>query len=151
MGHFYQVMYHSSGGLRAPPVKSVADFLRYLLQDRKLQPKLINWEIHPSTSVRTEISLVSWIVSSETDIKAGVAYPPELLTGRAPAKTPFDPIKEAPLKRLTFKTVFLLAFGSGKCKSEIHAWQTDILDANPIGQRCPCIHHPAFYPRISWP
>ena len=38
MGHFYQVMYHSSGGFRAPPVKSVADFLRYLLQDRKLQP-----------------------------------------------------------------------------------------------------------------
>ena len=32
--------------------------------------------IHPSTSVRTEISLVSWIVSSETDPKAGVAYPP---------------------------------------------------------------------------
>ena len=24
---------------------------------------------------------------------------------------------------LTFKTVFLLALGSGKCKSEIHAWQ----------------------------
>ena len=33
MGHFYQVMYHSSGGLRAPPIKSVADFLRYLFQD----------------------------------------------------------------------------------------------------------------------
>ena len=54
-------------------------------------PLLINWEIHPSTSVRTEISLVSWIDSSETD-------PKELLTGRAPAKTPFDPIKEAPLE-----------------------------------------------------
>ena len=38
MGHFYQVMYHSSGGLRAPHVKSVAVFLRYLFQDRKLQP-----------------------------------------------------------------------------------------------------------------
>ena len=42
MGHFYQVMYHSSGGLRAPPVKSVADFFRYLLQDRKLQPSTID-------------------------------------------------------------------------------------------------------------
>ena len=39
-------------------------------------PLLINWEIHPSTSARTKISLVSWIVSSETDPKAGVAYPP---------------------------------------------------------------------------
>ena len=45
-----------------PPVKSVADFLMYLFQDRKLQPS-------------------------------------------------------------TFKTVFLLALGSGKRGSEIHAWQ----------------------------
>ena len=42
MGLFYQVMYHSSGGLRAPPVKSVVDFLRYLIQDRKLQPSTID-------------------------------------------------------------------------------------------------------------
>ena len=40
---------------RAPPIKSVADFLVYLFQDRKLQPStidgyrslLINWETHP--------------------------------------------------------------------------------------------------------
>ena len=35
-----------------------------------------NLEIHPLTSVRMKISLVSWIVSSETDPEAGVAYPP---------------------------------------------------------------------------
>ena len=38
-------------------------------------------------------------------------------------KAPFEPIKEASLKHLTFKTVFLLALGSGKRRSEIHAWQ----------------------------
>ena len=75
----------------------------------------------------------------------------EFLTGRAPAKTPFDPIKKAPLKHLTFKTVFLLALGSGKCKVRFMPGKTDILDTNPIGHRCPCIHHPAFCPRISWP
>ena len=32
-------------------------------------------------------------------------------------------IKEASLKHLTFKTVFLLALGLGKRRSEIHAWQ----------------------------
>ena len=37
-------------------------------------------------------------------------------------KAPFQPLKEASLKHLTFKTVFLLALGSGKCRSEIHAW-----------------------------
>ena len=41
-GPFYKVMYHSSGGLWAPPVKSVADFLMYLFQDRKLQPSTID-------------------------------------------------------------------------------------------------------------
>ena len=38
-------------------------------------------------------------------------------------KAPFEPIKEASLKHLTFKMVFLLALGSGKRRSEIHAWQ----------------------------
>ena len=37
-------------------------------------------------------------------------------------KASFEPLKEASLKHLTFKTVFLLALGSGKRRSEIHAW-----------------------------
>ena len=38
-------------------------------------------------------------------------------------KAPFEPLREASLKHLTFKTVFLLALGSGKRRSDIHAWQ----------------------------
>ena len=34
-----------------------------------------------------------------------------------------ESIKEASLKHLIFKMVFLLALGSGKRRSEIHAWQ----------------------------
>ena len=89
------------------------------------QPLLINWETRPSTSARMKISLVSWIVSIETDPKAGGVSPPgtshwflHQLT-----KALFEPMKEASLKHLTFKTVYLLALGSGKCRSEIHAWQ----------------------------
>ena len=37
-------------------------------------------------------------------------------------KAPFEPIQESSLKHLTFKTVFLLALGSGKRRSEMHAW-----------------------------
>ena len=37
-------------------------------------------------------------------------------------KAPFEPMQKASLKHLTFKTVFLLALGSGKRQSEIHAW-----------------------------
>ena len=40
-----------------------------------------------------------------------------------PTKAPFEPLTEASLKHVTFKTVFLLALGSGKRRSEIHAWQ----------------------------
>ena len=39
------------------------------------------------------------------------------------SKVHFEPIKEASLKHLTFKTVFLLALASRKRRSEIHAWQ----------------------------
>ena len=87
------------------------------------QPLLINWEIHPSISVRMKTSLVSWIVSTETDLKAGGESPP----GTSPwflhqlTKVHFEPIKEASLKHLTFKAVFLFALGLAKCRSEIHA------------------------------
>ena len=37
-------------------------------------------------------------------------------------KAPFEPLRKASLKHLTFKTVFLLALDSGKRRSEIHAW-----------------------------
>ena len=89
------------------------------------QPLLINWEIPPLISVRMKISLVSWIVSTETDPKAGGESPP----GTSPwflhqlTKVHFEQIKEASLKHLTFKTVFLLALGLGILRSEIHAWQ----------------------------
>ena len=88
------------------------------------QPLLIDWEICPSISVRRKISLVSWIVSTETDPRPEGNPLMEPLSGFAPAdKVHFEPIKEASLKHLTFRTVYLLALGSGKRKSEIHAWQ----------------------------
>ena len=36
------LLYHSTGGRRDTPVKSIADFLMYLFQDRKLQPSNID-------------------------------------------------------------------------------------------------------------
>ena len=55
------------------------------------------------------------------------------------------------MKHVTFKTVFLLALGSGKHSREIHAWQNKISDTNHTGQRFHCTPHPAFFPRTSWP
>ena len=117
------------------------------------QPLLIDWEIRPSISVRMKISLVSWIVSTETDPKAGRESPPGTSPWVfAPAdKGHFEPIKETSLKHLTFKTVFLLGLGLGKHRSEIHAWQNRNIRHQSDWSRCPCTRHPAFSPRISWP
>ena len=40
-------------------------------------------------------------------------------------KGPFEPLKEAFLKHLTFKTVFLLALDSDIHLGNIHAWQNN--------------------------
>ena len=37
------------------------------------------------------------------------------------ASAPFEPLSTAPLKFLTWKTVFLLALASGRCRGELHA------------------------------
>ena len=62
-----------------------------------------------------KISLISWIVSTETDPREEGHPLLEPFPGSTPAdKAHFEPLKEASLKHLTIKTVFLLALGSGK-------------------------------------
>ena len=68
---------------RAPPVKSVADFLMYRTGSCNPaplmvtgQPSLINWEILPLISAKMKISHVSWRVSPETGPRAGGESPP---------------------------------------------------------------------------
>ena len=70
---------------RAPPIKSVADFLMYLFEDRKLQPSAIDGYRSaiadklgnsPINISKEKIILVSWIVSTEADPKAGWEFLP---------------------------------------------------------------------------
>ena len=89
---------------RAPPLKAIADFLLHLFQDKKLQPGTIDGyrsaiadKLGNSTiNVSKDENLTRLLDSFHRD--------------------------QSSLKHLTFKTVFLLALGSGKCRSEIHAW-----------------------------
>ena len=37
-------------------------------------------------------------------------------------KPPFEPLKDAPLKILIFKMVFLMTLASGRRRGEVHAW-----------------------------
>ena len=117
---------------RAPPIKAIADFLLYLFQDRKLQPgtidgygsaiadKLGNSTIYFSK----DENLTRLLDSFHRDRPKGRRGIPSWnlsLVLHQLTKAPFEPLNEATLKHLTFKTVFLLALGSGKRRSEIHA------------------------------
>ena len=116
---------------RAPPIKSVADFLMFLFQDRKLQPNPIDGYRSaiadklgnsPINVIKDESLLDSFHRDRAKGLRGILSWNLSLVLHQL-TKAPLEPIKEASLKHLTFKTVFLLAIGSGKCSSEIHAWQ----------------------------
>ena len=119
---------------RAPPVKSVADFLMYLFEERNLQPSTIDGyrsaiadKLGNSTlNISKDETLARLLDSFHRDRPKGRRSIPSWnlsLVLHQLTKAAFEPIKEASLKHLTFKTVFLVALGSGKRRSEIHAWQ----------------------------
>ena len=118
---------------RAPSLKQVADFLLYLFKERQLQPSTIegyrtaiadmlgNDPVH----FGKDESLTRLLDSFHRDKPKGRRGVPAWnlsLVLHQLTKAPFEPMRRASLKHLTFKTVFLLALGSGKRRSEIHAW-----------------------------
>ena len=118
---------------RAPPLKAIADSLLHLFQDRKLQPGTIDGyrsaiadKLGNSTiNVSKDENLTRLLDSFHRDRPKGRRGIPSWnlsLVLHQLTNSHFEPLKEASLKHLTFKTVFLLALGSGKCRSEIHAW-----------------------------
>ena len=118
---------------RAPPLKAIADFLLHLFQEKKLQPSTIDGyrsaiadKLGNSTiNVSKDENLTRLLDSFHRDRPKGRRGIPSWnlsLVLHQLTKAPFEPLKEASLKHLTFKTVFLLALGSGKRRSDIHAW-----------------------------
>ena len=109
---------------RAPPLKAIADFLLYLFQDRKLQPGTIDGY---RSAIADKLGNVPINVSKDENLTRLLdSFHRDRLKGRRGipswnlslvlhqlTKAPFEPLKEASLKHLTFKTVFLLALGSG--------------------------------------
>ena len=119
---------------RSPPVKSVADFLIYLFEDRKLQPSTTDGYRsaiadnlgNTTVNISKDENLTRLLESFHRDRPKGRRGIPSWnlsLVLHQLTKAPFEPLREASLKHLTFKTVFLLALGSGKRRSGIHAWQ----------------------------
>ena len=119
---------------KAPPVKSIANFLLYLFQVRKLQPSTIDgyrsaiadklWNTPINVNKDKNVTCLLYSFHRERPKgRRGIPSWNLSLVLHQLTKAPIEPLKEASLKHLTFKTVCLLALGSGKCRSEIHAWQ----------------------------
>ena len=118
---------------RSLPVKDIAQFLLYLFQDRKLQPSTIDGYRsaiadklgNVPVNISKDENLTRLLDSFHRDRPKGRRGIPSWnlsLVLHQLTKPPFEPLKEASLKHLTFKTAFLLALGSGKRRSEIYAW-----------------------------
>ena len=118
---------------RAPPLKAIADLLLHLFQDRELQPSTIDGyrsaiadKLGNSTiNVSKDENLIRLLDSFHRDRPKGRRGIPSWdlsLVLHQLTKAPFEPLKDISLKHLTFKTVVLLALGTGKRRSEIHAW-----------------------------
>ena len=118
---------------RSPSIKQVADFLLHLFQEKNLQPSTIDGYRsaivdklgNASSNVSKDENLTHLLDSFHRDRPKGRRGVPSWnlsLVLHQLTKPPFEPLRKASLKHLTFKTVFLLALGSGKRRSEIHAW-----------------------------
>ena len=101
---------------RAPSLKAIADFLLYLFQDRQLKPGTIDGCRsaiadklgNSSINVSKDENLTYLLDSFHRDRPKGQSGIPSRnlsLVLHQLAKAPFEPLKEASLKHLTFKTV----------------------------------------------
>ena len=97
---------------RSPSLNQVAEFLLFLFKEKNLQPSTID-------GYRTAIA--DKIGCDKVNFGKVPSWNLSLVLHQL-TQFPFEPLRKASLKHLTFKTVFLLALGSGKRRSEIHAW-----------------------------
>ena len=111
----------------------IADFLLFLFQEKHLQPSTIDGYRtaiadkigNEQVNISKDENLTRLLDSFHRDKPKGRRGIPSWnlsLVRHQLIKPPFVPLRKASLKHLTFKTVFLLALGSGKRSSEIHAW-----------------------------
>ena len=123
----HKVDFHS------PSVEQIAEFLLHLFQEKKLQPSTIdgyrsaiadkvgNLTVNISRNEKLNRLLDSFHRDRPKGRRGVPSWNLSLVLHQL-TKPPFEPLRKASLKHLTFKTVFLLALGSGKRRSEIHAW-----------------------------
>ena len=134
---------------RSPSAKQIADFLLYLFQEKNFKPSIINGY---RSAIADKLCNASLNGSKGENLNHLLdSFHRDRPLGTSPwfcinlQNPPFEPLRKASLIHLTFKTVFLLAPGSGKCRSEIRTSVTKL-----IGQKCLCILFQVFWLRTTW-
>lgn len=116
-----------------PSVATLADFLIFLFEEKKLLPVSIKGYRSAISSTLKHLSSVDF--SSHpvlSDVIRSMELEKPVITRVVPQwdlslvldslkKSPFEPMSSCSLKCLTQKTVFLIALASGRRRSEIHA------------------------------
>ena len=116
-----------------PSVKQISDFFMYLYQDLNRRPSTIDGY---RTAIVDTLGPTAQHIAHNADLhrllssfhrdhpKSSRNLPKWNLSVvlNELTKAPFEPMKDSDLKHLTLKTAFLLAWASGKRRSEIHAW-----------------------------
>ena len=144
---------------RSPFVNQIADFLLHLFKERNLQPSTIedyrtaiaDMVGNDKLNISTDENLTCLLDSFHRNKPKGRPGLPSWnlsLVLHQLTKAQFESLRKASLKHLTFKTVFLLALGSGKRRSEIHAWlHKNIRHQENWSQVS--LYLPVFSPKIS--
>ena len=116
-----------------PTLSSIADFLTYLFNEKALKSTTIAGyrtaiadHLGPAgIEISHSFELNRLIASFHRDRPMKDRNIPSWdlsLVLLALTKAPFEPLKDAPLKILTFKTVFFMTLASGRRRGEVHSW-----------------------------
>ena len=130
----------------SPTLGKIADFLLYLFEEKNLRPATI---IGYRTAIADGLGSLGESVSNSRDLNRLIASfnrdKPRVDRGIPPwdlslvllalTKGPFEPLRLADLKFVTFKTAFLLALASGKRRGEMHAWLHSSVFFNSDGSK----------------
>ena len=120
-----------------PSISDIAEFLNYLFTDKNFKPATIAGY---RATIADHLGPFGQEVGKSMHLNRLLAsfYRDKPILNRgipswdlSLAKAPFEPLKDASLKILTFKTVFLMAWASGKRRGEVHAWTFSSLRHKP--------------------
>ena len=119
-----------------PTISNIAEFLNHLFTIKNLKP---GTTASYRTAIADHLGQFGQEVSKSLNLnrlltslyRRGIPSWDLSLVLMALSKAPFGPLKDASLKLLTFKTVFLMALASGKRWGEVHSWTYSSLRHKP--------------------